>query len=400
MNAPQNLGGRDQWTREELYARVWESPMRTVARQLGLSDVALAKHCRKMKIPVPGRGYWARRAAGQRIRKPALPALPPTDSVTPRVSHFQQQSMSSVAARPPIPEPLAAQVAFEALPENRIRVADTLRAAHELVRITTDALEGRGTSAGEALRNRQLPQLDLDVSKATLHRALRIMDALLKAFEKRGWRISRGSHDDRKMYVTILDQRIPFGIREPLRKVENEPAKPVRLRTGEVYTPFQSRYRDEASGRLALVIRNSWGHGVHRSWDERSGGPLEERLNQFALALATEAYEQLERQRRREEEELRRVELAQVRLAEQRRRELDVARGRALEEQAARWRASREMMQYLATVRARAERSGGLEQDGALAEWLRWAEEYARGLDPLTGDLSELLELPTAHRSD
>lgn len=381
MNAPQNLYGQDRLTREELYARVWESPMRTVARQLGLSDVALAKHCRKMKIPVPGRGYWARRAAGQRIRKPALPALPPTDSVTPRVTHFQQQSMSSAAALPPVPEALAAQIAFEALPENRIRVADTLRGAHELVRITADALESRGTSAGEPLGNRQLPQLDLDVSQAALHRALRIMDALLKALEKRGWRISRGSHDDRKTYVTILDQRIPFGIREPLKKVENEPAKPVRLRTGEVYTPYQSRYRDEASGRLALVIRNSWGHGVHRSWDERSGGPLEERLNQFALALATEAFGQLERQRRREEEERRRVEVAQARLAEQRRRELEVARGRALQDQVARWRASRDMSEYLAAVRERAERSGALEQDGALAEWLCWAEGYARPAD-------------------
>ena len=35
-------------------------PMRTPAKDYGVSDVALAKTCRKLLVPVPGRGYWAR----------------------------------------------------------------------------------------------------------------------------------------------------------------------------------------------------------------------------------------------------------------------------------------------------------------------------------------------------
>ena len=46
-------------TREELYERVWTTPMRKLAVEFGLSDVGLAKVCRRHKIPWPARGYWA-----------------------------------------------------------------------------------------------------------------------------------------------------------------------------------------------------------------------------------------------------------------------------------------------------------------------------------------------------
>ena len=65
-----------KYDREELYKQVWERPMQTVAKEYGVSDVALAKTCRKLEVPVPGRGYWAKIAAGARVpKKPFLPRL-------------------------------------------------------------------------------------------------------------------------------------------------------------------------------------------------------------------------------------------------------------------------------------------------------------------------------------
>jgi hypothetical protein len=43
--------------REELYEQVWSTPMTKLAKQYQISDVGLAKICKKLKIPVPGRGY-------------------------------------------------------------------------------------------------------------------------------------------------------------------------------------------------------------------------------------------------------------------------------------------------------------------------------------------------------
>jgi Phage integrase family len=62
--------------RETLYGLVWTAPVMEVAGRLGVSDVALAKLCRRANIPTPARGYWARTESGQQISRPPLPTAP------------------------------------------------------------------------------------------------------------------------------------------------------------------------------------------------------------------------------------------------------------------------------------------------------------------------------------
>lgn len=64
-------------TREELYEKVWAEPMRALAQRYNISDVGLAKTCRRLKVPVPGRGYWAKKAAGHKVKRLPLSHLPP-----------------------------------------------------------------------------------------------------------------------------------------------------------------------------------------------------------------------------------------------------------------------------------------------------------------------------------
>jgi len=63
-----------RYNREELYDKVWKLPMTQLAKEQGISDVGMAKVFRKLYIPVPGRGYWAKKAAGGKV--PARPPLP------------------------------------------------------------------------------------------------------------------------------------------------------------------------------------------------------------------------------------------------------------------------------------------------------------------------------------
>jgi hypothetical protein len=56
-----------------------------LARDFGISDVALAKRLRKLGVPVPGRSYWARVAAGQKPHRPALLRQKGSDSEEPAV---------------------------------------------------------------------------------------------------------------------------------------------------------------------------------------------------------------------------------------------------------------------------------------------------------------------------
>jgi hypothetical protein len=39
------------YRRSELYGEVWKEPVRTVAKRYGVSDVAVGKICRRLKIP-------------------------------------------------------------------------------------------------------------------------------------------------------------------------------------------------------------------------------------------------------------------------------------------------------------------------------------------------------------
>ena len=63
------------FTREALYKLVWSESTRTLSKRFGISDVGLAKACRRANIPTPDRGYWARVAAGQGCEKTPLPPL-------------------------------------------------------------------------------------------------------------------------------------------------------------------------------------------------------------------------------------------------------------------------------------------------------------------------------------
>lgn len=54
-----------QAKREEAYEKAWSMPMSTLAKEYGITDVALKKRFKAFDIPTPPRGYWAKRAAGR-----------------------------------------------------------------------------------------------------------------------------------------------------------------------------------------------------------------------------------------------------------------------------------------------------------------------------------------------
>jgi hypothetical protein len=64
-----------RYDRTKLYQQVWSEPVQTVAKFYGISGVFLGKVCRKLNIPVPPRGYWARVRNGYAAHKAALPKL-------------------------------------------------------------------------------------------------------------------------------------------------------------------------------------------------------------------------------------------------------------------------------------------------------------------------------------
>jgi len=67
-----------RYDREKLYREVWSEAIQNVAKRYGLSDVGLAKICRRLHIPRPPSGYWAKKAAGRTVAP--IPRLPSIES--------------------------------------------------------------------------------------------------------------------------------------------------------------------------------------------------------------------------------------------------------------------------------------------------------------------------------
>ena len=55
-----------QCDRKERYEKVWARPLIKVAHEYGVCAAALGKTCRKLQVPVPGRGYWAKPGLSRR----------------------------------------------------------------------------------------------------------------------------------------------------------------------------------------------------------------------------------------------------------------------------------------------------------------------------------------------
>jgi hypothetical protein len=171
-------------SRSKLYGLVWTTPVTELAKQFGISDVALAKRCRAINIPLPPRGYWARVAAGQTPRRPPLPpfgverrragrALPPPE---PEIT-FDPGRKTSTSAGDELE-----------LPTITVTATTDLTSACDLVKRTARHLKHprraelkftRGEAHGPILR--------LHVAPASLDRALLLADSFLKAVVEQGW---------------------------------------------------------------------------------------------------------------------------------------------------------------------------------------------------------------------
>src|SRR6266852_5373216 len=90
-----------KWDRQELYEKVWQFPLRKLAAEYSISDVGLAKICHKLKIPLPGLGYWTKIACGHTIPRPLLPDaadLPPIFRSIPRSPTGRPSPLTPIAS--------------------------------------------------------------------------------------------------------------------------------------------------------------------------------------------------------------------------------------------------------------------------------------------------------------
>lgn len=373
-------------TREELYAKVWSKPATELAKEFGISDVGLAKICRKMNVPKPGRGYWRRLEVGER---PQLTPLPKSQDRLPTlvvVKPYHDPSAFKAMA-----EEASARIQAESDPANRILVADNLRNAHPVIKTTRDELKRRSTNRVKGVWSPpQRACLDVRVSSKTMRRALLLMDALLKALEARGYSIEVGTAERQCTTILVGLERVCAHLDEEYDHSENKETNPAV----QDNLPVQSRLSLTPSWKLRFVIDESWPYGGRKRWRDGKRHTLEEQLNDVVAGIVTVAEALRIRRVEKEEEERLRLEARRRWEEQERLRKREEDRRKALDLQADLWTKSRNLREFIAACERHLQASAGsVVPDGPEARWLAWAKRYADQLDPLrNGRLAIVVE--------
>lgn len=395
---PNDAAMIESLNREELYEQVWLQPMNKLGKTYGISGAEVSKVCRRLSVPTPAPGHWRKLELGIPVER--LPLLPVEiiEEAPPRQEPVEQQPEPS---KPPKPKKELTEteqkVLEERKEENRITVADQFTSPHPLAEKTQLAF----AKAKPADDGRVVPKgkgsLDVCVAPASIDRALRIMDALVKALASRGYLVSIDRKED-KTWVTVDGEKISFSLAEQTDRREKEltPAEKRELKEDEKHFWFWHRkeYVRFPNATFTLAIDN-YGGSLRRRWTDCATQRLEDRLNLFTSSIIRIAedmkrsrLEAKERARIWEEQaperERRQKEEQQRRLEEERRSRYEQWRIDGLKSKLPGWLQAEQMRAFVAAVRVEEIRRHGEIQEGSeTAQWLAWAEQVANQNDPL-----------------
>lgn len=360
------------FTREELFQRVWAEPLLKLAADIGVSDVGLAKACRRAEIPLPGRGYWAK---SRDYRQPPPLLLRASAQATETISF--QVVAESEARRPRTEKPSNV---------TPIIVPATLEAPDPLVRNALKVVskapvyEGRLLTKGSTV-------LAVRISRTALDRAMRLLDTLIKVCRAAGmpWIIS-----EKGTFVQCNGVELNVILRERLTKQEVTPEPhPKRATRTPGWEPNNSpafpRYEWVGTDELTFEIDAPVSGAPQRRWADTRTRRLESRITDIVegLPIVAQAVKlwkaEQERWRREwEEKEQRRQERA---------RSAEVERQRRLRLQALVTRASQaEEIRRLCDRLESARDGAAMKVSADVAAWLSWARRQADLLDPIGTD--------------
>jgi hypothetical protein len=380
-------------TREDLHKEIWNTPIHRLSVKYGLSDVGLAKVCKRMNIPRPPRGYWRRLTTGKNVSKPPLPKPGNKTQLeitfTPRGQVPDKRTVKREVrspARPPIMETV-------------------LTDPHPLVALTRDRLEVANEDRCGLLVLKAKRILDIRVSRPQLDRCLRLMDSLFKSWEAEGFtiRIIRGKDTGPpETFLCSGDERLRIAIEEAVEEYEPGPTDEEKLLP-------KWEWQKHTSCRVTSMLKLSL-DGQHvtsntrfyRRYQDRVEIPVETKAQQIWQA-GTEYFEKravyaIEQEKRRvaAEERQRQWQLEREqwkaeyerKIKEEELREEEQQKIKELAEAAGQWTRAQQVRDFIPACEKKMKQAG-IAND-VIATWGEWARAAANEIDPLVGGYPEI----------
>ncbi len=358
-----------KWDRQELYEKVWQFPLRKLAGEYKVSDVALAKVCRKLQIPLPGLGHWTKIACGHTIPRPPLPEVQNLPVLIRQVREPETPVLREDASELETIE----RVATSATPS-----VTKAMLAHPLIEKTRSALSGAHTSNQVKLwASQEVEWLDLRITKDCLARALRIMAVLIHILEQEGFGVLVEKKATESTSTIVYGEKIRFGLIERSRQV-----KPAPKPNGS--SPFSyNPIRLEPTGILSIEVWNYYSGGPQKVWRDRESAKLEQQLPKCAAGMMRIALKARADAKARHDRELARQKRIAAVEAKLEKIEAEEKKTRVLRKEATAWHRAERIRKYVAAAR-----ESGVKD----AEWIAWAERQANRLDPLKPTPSSIVD--------
>jgi hypothetical protein len=331
--------------RSELYAKVWSTPMTKLAAELGISDVGLAKACRRHAVPAPPRGYWAKLRAGQKPDQIPLPTPELDVAVQFATSDPDERARQKIMERKRLDD-LNAHVKT-AVKTGVIKFAESLDNAHPLVKAThrycdrvpklIEQYKRRGVDAWRITQHEDRPPndkygrysfmrpglLDITASLDAMDWVLRFHSTILNALVAGGMVISwREASDGRRsgqpegaiVQASFMSEVFGIEFSQGYRRVSLDSAEVAKRKKEE---PWTRDFEYRASEKLSFSILGTE-YGARKTWQG-----TQEKLESQVTEIVQTAFQlvplQVELRKQRAAASLVAQREAEVRAAAQRR---------------------------------------------------------------------------------
>jgi hypothetical protein len=240
-----------KFTRKELYDLVWSQPLSVLARKYNISDNGLRKICIKSNIPLPENGYWQKIRYGKPVNTKLLSENYSGKNVI--VLNEREIDLDGDTFQ-------VVNIQIELEKEIELNSSLPLRVPDRLTnpdRLTTNTIKYYEAVSKFDYRNGiEYPSrnevLNIDVQKASMSRAIRFMDTLIKLLRTRNHGIK---FHNNKTIVVVDGEEIEFRLRERMRVSGNKDSFGGRIleNTGEFIFIIGDYRRKELNEKKATL---------------------------------------------------------------------------------------------------------------------------------------------------
>lgn len=357
---------------EVLHHQLWQKSMSAIAKDWNISAQSIRKACDKFNIPRPQSGHWTLVSLGKAPIKISLP------------KNVDESLMITIKKR------IKAKISKSVAKPNTIGVKQKLAVAKRVTKLHPLSVLAKQHYKKPMFEHDklmvspwQIETYQFAVSPEKFDRALKIFDALVKYFDKQGWKFEITDNFTRrsKINAVVIDGKtVTFKLREKTKQT------PRTLNKKEEADKAAGRYVYYEKllmpiGMFHLTIEEYVDGNCKTAFIDKPCKPIEEHLDEFvdSLVAVTKYMKQRDIKRANEEEErLKQQELNDFFNKEVQKEKDNIA---FIFEQFGNWQKAEKAREFIAVIKQRINDSGDINKEQE--KWLLWAEHILTIEDPV-----------------